>query len=463
MMYSSKNIRCFVVSVGFISSISLSGIQAQTPPVQPKVQEVPMPPAVELPAPPNVQKDVTNKPLTVEEAISIALKYQPDITVARTVIEAAQGRVKQTRSDLLPLVNVGTSYANRVFSSSGGTVVVNSATGYQVSATISQLIFDFNHTRDLVRQAAAQQTAAKANLSRTESDVILAVKLAFYTYMENQRLMAVNEANLQNQQNHLDSTRARLDDGVGLPADVVRAETAVANASYGLTQAQTDATGARIQLAQLMGIDPRTPIETAESSEPALKDENLTTLVDTALKQRPEIVQNQANIQAANYGLKAAKTTDYPAVSVNSGWLQRGTAFPPDSGAVTYGIGLQWSPFDGGYAKGKVEEARANMTSQQAQFESLKLQVTSEVSQAYLRVKSAEQKIPTADAEVANAEQALELMEGRYRSGLGTFLDVLDAQTALLTARTNRVNAQSALNQARAVLAQAVGVTAGNG
>ena len=63
----------------------------------------------------------------------------------------------------------------------------------------------------------------------------------------------------------------------------------------------------------------------------------------------------------------------------------------------------------------------------------------------------------TADAGISNAEEALRLATGRYNSGLGTFLDVLDAQAALLTARTQRVNAEMAVAQARAALARAVG------
>ena len=80
-----------------------------------------------------------------------------------------------------------------------------------------------------------------------------------------------------------------------------------------------------------------------------------------------------------------------------------------------------------------------------------------DVSQAYLNLKTAEQRIATADAEVANAKESLRLLEGRYQSGLGTLLDVLDAQTALLTATTNRVNNQSLVDQARAAMVHAIG------
>ncbi len=97
------------------------------------------------------------------------------------------------------------------------------------------------------------------------------------------------------------------------------------------------------------------------------------------------------------------------------------------------------------------------MQSAQAEAESVRLAVISDVSQAYLNLKTAEQRVTTADSEVANATEAVRLTEGRYQGGLGTFIDVLDAQTALVTASTNRVNAISSVNLARSALVHAVG------
>ncbi len=93
---------------------------------------------------------------------------------------------------------------------------------------------------------------------------------------------------------------------------------------------------------------------------------------------------------------------------------------------------------------------------EQAQLAATTLTVTADVSQAYLNAKTAEQRLATATAGMANAEEGVRLAQGRYAAGIGVFLDVLDAQNALVTAQTNRVNAQSAINQARATLAHAL-------
>ena len=442
----------------------------QTPPIAPKTQETPLPPPVTLPPPPSVPPDVPNRPLTAEEAARIALFHQPNITVAQAGVLSAQGITQQARSGLYPNLGVGAGYTNAqtisaekgatpsgtTSGAAGGSTVT--ATGYQASANLRQLLFDFNHTRDLVRQAQAQERAATQNLTRTQSDTVLQVKQAFYGYVQADRLVTVNETNVRNAQAHLDEARARLNSGLGLPSDVVRAQTAVADAILNLNLARNAASVARVNLATFMGIDPRTPVQAADTGEPAVAANDVNALVGTALRQRPEILQAQSTLQAAQFGVSAAKTTSAPSIAANIGLATRGASFPPRNDFFSWGFSLSWDPFDSGLTAGRVKEAQAGVLSARAQLFGAEELVTSDVSQAYLNLRTAEQRITTADAEVANAQESLRLAEGRYRAGIGTFIDVIDAQAALLTAQNNRINAQSAIDQARAAINHALGV-----
>jgi outer membrane protein len=418
-----------------------------------------------------VPPDVPNRPLSADEAALIALHHQPTVIEANAAIAAARGRTQQARSGLLPNVAATAAYSHvetlatetaAAASSVGGAAVttgggVVTATGYTAAATLRQLLFDFNHTRDTVRQEAALERAAAANLTRVQSDLVLQVKQAFYTYVQNERLVGVNESNVQNQQAHLALAQARLNSGLGLPSDVVRAQAAVADAILNLNVAQNNASVARVNLALLLGIDPRTPVQTTEMGEPPIATENVDTLVRTALTQRPDIREFQQNLRATEYAVSAAKTTNAPSLSASLNLSTRGENFPPGNDFFTVGANIAWDPFDGGLTAGRVREARANRLTAQAQLTGTQLAVTSDVSQAYVNLRTAEQRVTTADAEVANAQESARLATGRYRAGVGIFLDVLDAQSALLTAQTNRVNAQSAVDQARAAVAHAVG------
>jgi outer membrane protein len=440
---------------------ALRGAGQQTPPVEPKIQEPPLPPAVELPAPESWPEGVPDQPLTADEAAQIALRHQPAIRAAQAGVEQARGRRRQASSNLLPTLSLGATHVEGSTGATSTGLPGLSATGYQTSVTLRQLVFDFNHVREAVRQAEHLERAAQANLTRAQSDLVLQVKQAFYAYSQDLRLVAVNEANLRNQQDHLAVAQARLKAGLGLPSDVVRAETAVSEAIFALNLARNTGSVARVYLAQLMGIDPRTPVQIADTGEPAQAAEDVNALIDQAQRRRPEIAQAEAALEAARHGIRAARTSSAPALSASAGITHRGADFPPETRSSSVGVSISWDPFDGGFTAGLVAEAKASMESAQSQMDSVRLAVVSDVSQAYLDLVTAEQRVATADAEVANAQEALRLAEGRYRSGAGTFIDVLDAQSAAVTAGTNRVNARYAVDQARAALAHATNMPAG--
>lgn len=398
---------------------------------------------------------------------------QPDVTVARSGIEAARGRTQQARSGLFPQLglNFGYTRQEQLSTESGGTTGGGGTSGgggtttgrgfvspgYLASANVQQLLFDFNHTRELVRQATANERAAGANLTRVQQDLVLEVKQGYYTYRENENLVGVNIENVRNSQSHLDLAQARLRAGLGLPIDVVRAQTALSEAIVALDVARNTASQSRVTLALAMGIDPRTPVTAGASGEPPPASTDVNRLTDEAMRQRPEVLQARATLEAAEHGVSAEKTFNAPALSANGGLIARGNSLPPRNDTGTIGIGIVWDPFDGGLTAGRVRTARANVETARADLRSSQLGVTADVSQAYLNLRTAEQRVASAQSEITNAEEGVSLAEGRYRAGVGLFIDVIDAQTALLTARTNRVTAESGVDRARAQLKRAIG------
>lgn len=498
---------------------------APSPPPRyvPKMENVEVPPPVELPAVPasEVLKDVPNTPMGADEAALIALRHQYQVTVARTSVQAAAGRTQQVRAALNPSIVINYSYTQVLTSSasgaagsvpsassgasalsagsSGGTtggstsgsttggttgsstsstggptnaftsastpsttnlsgsVSGLSASGSQLTVSLRQLLFDFNHNRDLVRQSRELEGVALQNLTAVQQTLVLQVKQAFYTYVQNQRLIGVNEENLRDQQEHLRQAQARYQAGLGLPSDVVRSEAAVSDAIFNLTQARATADISRVSLLNLMGIDPRTPLQANDSDEPDADTSNPQGFFDTALRQRPEVAQAAAQLRADQYALKAARTTNAPSLNASLSYSGRFPNDTPRSDSLSAILALQWTPLDGGLTAGAVKQARANLESGQAQLYGAQQSVLQDVAQSYINLKTAEQRLKTAMAEEANATEAARLASGRFRAGLGILLDVLDAESALLQARTNRVNAVSALNQSRAAMQRAIG------
>lgn len=437
--------------------------QGQTPPIQPKLTPVPLPPAVRLPGPANVEPG-TDRPLSAEEAAKIALRLHPSLDIVRAEILSAQGRAQAAKSGLVPNLSLGASY-NRVIdlktgqlaNGAGGNGGGGSSGGFNSALTVNQLLFDFNHTRDLVRQNEALARAAEIGLTTAQNDLVLNVKNAFYTYVQDQRLVQTQEANLANTQAQLALANARLNSGLGAPADVVQAQTAVANASQLLSQARQTALNARVALAVAMGIDPRTPIAPATSDEPNPTVDDVGALVDTALKNRPEIRRIQETLRAAGYELSAARTTNSPSVGLSLSVGSRSSNDPLSNPTGTIGISVNWNIIDGGQTAGLVKEAQADVLTAKANLNLTTQTIIQDVSEAFVNLHTAEQSRDIAQSQVANATESLRLAQGRFSAGLGTFLEVTSAQAALVSAQTSAINADTAIQQARAALSRAIG------
>jgi outer membrane protein TolC len=180
-------------------------------------------------------------------------------------------------------------------------------------------------------------------------------------------------------------------------------------------------------------------------------------LVQQALAHRPEILQAQSTLTAAQYGVSAAKTNNAPVISGSVDALSTGNQFVPQNDYLTAGVAVTFTPFDGGLTAGRVDQARANVTIAQAQLVATRITVKNDVVQAYIDLNTAELNVVAAVADVANAQQGVSIAEGRYSIGLGQFLDILNAQAFLLTAQTSLTQARATVDQARAELVHAIG------
>ncbi|MCW3095527.1 MAG: outer rane efflux protein [Chthonomonadaceae bacterium] len=421
------------------------------------------------------------RPITADDAARIALRLQPNISIAQGGITIQRGRTRQIKAGLMPQVTVlgGYTHIQNISRSGSGAVIGNTGTGGTgtggsgvtssgssvttftqgtiLEGTLRQLIFDFNHTLNLVRQSVELEKAATQNFSRVQSDTVLEVKQAFYQYVQDLRQVQVDQQDVANREAQLGLARARYNVGLGVQTDILSAETAKAEAIENLSQAQVNAEQAHFNLAIFMGIDPRTPVVPANTTEPPFPGNDVNALTQRALTLRPEVVLAQYTLRSAQYGVSAAKTTNGPFLSGSANVISSGDEFLPQQNNLTIGINLTWTPFDGGLTRGVVEEARGNVTVAQGQLYIAQQTVKNDVAAAYVSLRAAEQRVAVAVADASNAEEGVRIATGRYSTGLGLFLDIINAQAFLVTAQTNLVSTRSAVDQYRAALAHAIG------
>jgi outer membrane protein TolC len=167
----------------------------------------------------------------------------------------------------------------------------------------------------------------------------------------------------------------------------------------------------------------------------------------------------EASIKALGGAIEFSRRLNAPALTFNANLSTRGEEDPLTNQTSNLGIGISWPLGDGGLAAARTREARANRAVAEAELRTLVLSIVGEVVAASFEVTAAEQRLTTALIQVENARELLRISEGRYRGGVGDFLEVTDAQDALFAAERNRATAEADLQTARARLRRAVGIS----
>jgi len=387
--------------------------------------------------------------LTLAECINLALANQASIRLAQAQIQAQTGVVRQAQSTLLPTASMTTSTQLAGSSGRGGTQIVFSG---------NQLVYDFGHTRQLLTQAQQQRAADLQNLTGTDADVVLAVKQAYYTLLEDIHLVDVFTQDLTQQQAHVAETEAQEAVGVIPHTNVLTAQAAAASARFNLITAQNTASLARAALNAAMGIDQRSQIAVAEATETPFPVPSEDQAVALAYQRRPEIRRDTDLVRAAQAAVKAAETGNLPALVTSAN-------YSPNPGTTGFGqtsswallLNLQWNFLNFGATSGAIQQAKVQVTTAEENLFADRQTIANDVVQARLNTLASEAQLVSATAEVASAQANLEAAVGSYQAGVGIFLAVIDAQAALLKAQVDEYTARYGLSIARAALLHATG------
>lgn len=452
-------------------SLSALGLGDESKVYQPPDYKITIPKEVELDPTSQVFPLPESDLVNLDEAIDLALSAHENLIEAQAAVDQALARAAQNRSAYFPQIGASATYTKPLYFNvalpagiSGAGVdsgalafFTNAPEGPSEQVQINQLLYDFNRTRSAVKAAKARTKASRHQLEATRHQLIFDVSRAYLELLRAQSLAEVALLTAENQALHIEEARKLHATGLGLPIDVVRAQTAYANAVQTFTQNRNQALTARVRLAALMGLDPRTPYAVEEPGAPKPLARELSQLVDQALGKRPTLLQSKALVTAQEYQVQNAKAGNKPRLTSTLGFTANQVSPQPQSENLSIMFNLEIPLFDGGLTKAQTAEARAGLTSAQAQLSRLERQVVEEVTTAYIARLTAQQKLTAVDIEVAGAKESVRVATGRYRLGLGRFIEVLDAEQALASARINQVNARTEMSEAHASLKLAIG------
>ncbi len=435
--------------------------------------------------------------ITLQQAVQDALKHSPTIRMAMHNVRAATYAAKAALMDMLPKVTISANYYRMgplptfnfsVMPSNPGSIppqcaqtvacLANLMQGMDTSAKVGEANnFTFNtqvvqpltpliSLYHIKAMKDIEGRAAVIDRQSAQETVKLNVKTVYFGLLQMQRTQEALKGTLNALKQHLKQVGAFVSAGMANQVDALRVRVRVSQIRSSIAQLKGQYQAALAAFNAMLGLprDEDTQLEEPPHQVPALKP--VAFYRKEALSHRLELSGMRRRLEEARQGLSLAKSAFIPQGSVFARYgYQYGNDFMPDwSWQVGVGLQWQWEWWKKGYL---MDQARARLDQMQQGLEALKRGVLAQVDQAYYNVRALRDKLAYWQISVKQAQDAFRLTEARYKAGVATNTDVLDAQSALIAAKASYFAARYGLMMAAATLHEAVygaiGGTGGSG
>ena len=316
----------------------------------------------------------------------------------------------------------------------------------------------------LVRAARAEREAAGADLLAVRADLRLEITRAFWALVTAREAEQVLDRSVESLDAHVRDVRARLDQGLVPPNEVLSAEAQRARERVLAIEARNTRGSVEADLGRLIGEGSGRPIvPQVPPGAASVKAEDLAALLEEARKSRPERQAFEERAAASRARATAASAAARPQVGINGGYdyaRPNPRIFPrvdewEDSWDIS--VNLSWSLWDGGRHRAERAQAEAGTRAVEARAGEFDRQLALEVRQRWLDMDSSQAAIDAAAEGLRAAVEARRVLRERFAVGVATSTDVLDAETAVLQAELDHTRAVSNARLAHARLDRAVG------
>ncbi len=431
-----------------------------------------------------------SRPLTLDDAVQIALRQNPLILHAIQEVERTEGAVIEARSAALPRIVLLGNYQKQSESlvSMGGqrmsspsptptptptpsptptatpsaTPMATEAplvelpqinnTTWQITLQATQTIYAGGRIKAAIKMARLQDNQAIFKLRDTVDTVIATVRQQFYLVLLNKALIEVQTESVELLQAQLKDQKERFEAGTVPSFNVLQAEVALANAIPNLIQAKNNYYLAQLELAKTLGYETRSLFGRQEifqvigTLDTPIVTVSLADALQQARERRPSLKAQRQNILIEMQDIIIQQAGYKPTLQAQAGWVVQNDLYSKSSTDVVtgwyFGVQGSWALFDGFQTHGRVKQARAKLEQAHALYNDAVAQVDLEVQQAYSNLCQATETVNSQVKSIAQAQEALRMARERLHAGVGTQLDVLNATVALTQTRITTLQAR---------------------
>lgn len=398
-----------------------------------------------VPAPPEVQNKLD---WSLTDLIDFALDTAYTTKASWNEAKAALAEYRSRKGEFFPEITIGTDLARIRSSAIGGQFTFRQDT-LEPSATMRWILFDFGRRSADVDESRNLLLAANFTHNAEVQNLILQVQRAYYGYIGSKALLQAQQSSIERAKADLDAARQRHDAGLATIADVLQAQTQLAQAEFEAATTAGQIQILRGTLAIAIGIPPsKSQFEVVDELPDDLPFEQVSqeilTLIQEGFKRRPELAALRSQALSAEAHARSLRAEQFPVIETNAG-LQRLYYIDPWTASNNYqaSISISFPLFDGFSRRNDYLQARAQADAAKARVASFQQQVGLQIWTSYFQLNTSAERIKATRNLLASAEESYEVASGRYKEGVGSILDVLAAQDALEEARAQNVQTRT--------------------
>jgi len=394
--------------------------------------------------------------LTRKDAEQLAIKNNPRITVGRLLALAQHQVYRETRSAILPTFNgaitaVDANEGSRV--GAGGLTAPRLLEHAGAGVMLSQLLTDFGRTTNLISASKLRERAQNASALATTEDIVLATDQAFYNTLQDQALLKVAQQTVTTRQSVEHQIDELAKNNLKSTLDLTFAQVNLSQAKLLQLDAQNSLDSSMAALAEVLGFDKQMTFElNDEQTQPPAPPADLDGLVRTAFQQRPDLQAFNYEQQAVEKFRRAQRDQLFPTISALG--VAGGTPVRPDCfggcfpnyfisswyGAI--GVNMSIPIFNGFLFTSEASEAKYRAQAAAENTRALRDRIVRDVRTAWLAANTAFQRVGVSAELARQADLSLSLAESRYQLGLGSIVELSQAQLQQTDAAIGFVNAQ---------------------
>jgi outer membrane protein len=377
--------------------------------------------------------------LSLDDALRLALQNNGLARAALAETDAADARLAAARANLYPSIDLSSS-TTRTRIEGGGAIA--DTTQRQNGFGLEWLLLD-NGQRELrIRQSSRTAEATRQSTRETLRRVLFQTARAYYEVLRRKELLQVADTAVRRAETLLEVAKAQAEVGAAPQKDVLQAEADLANARVQQIQARNALRLAETDLKRLIGWEAQKPLpaltapDAPSSPDPALSVEQLW---QRARLQRPDLRDAELRLQISRLGLDAARLNSLLRLQISARGFREYEPNSRTQGSLS--IVASYPLFDGGLTRASLREAEASLQSAQFRLQQAERDAYAEVESALLSIREAFERLEASKIAVAAAQRNFDAAQESLREGVGTIVEVLTAQLALITAETNLVQA----------------------